>query len=608
MSEEKNTGKPFSHPAPYLRSILERRDTALLASVLKEQEFEESLRFSMLKEFPDLPWQLRFLLTHPEMAENVTAQATKTTDRPLAVVASVPFAGETAAPLAEETAVKSAAAPIAGQRNLFGENPLFRLQIRAGTAWPVLRELLAETPVLTDTAIRTFGTDGLHFFLSAAPVSLSFEDYAHMLMHAIFQHMALPDRIRKQTRKGHPSALWDLAADMAAEYLRTTLFEDPQGAEIRLAVKAPLPQECDPSDPFAVYQALGDLFEDEIEPLYARFRRDDHRYWYRAPSGSAGSTYAENTVDPRVREKLARAFATRSAANEKSADADIFQNAGDPRVSPDTLRDLPKDADDPAVWQEWLKKKVTERWFSSEEEMTSGLGHSRSGQYGMAPGSREEKMILRENGKYDFTHYLHRFSTLREEMRLDQASFDYIPYYYGLMRYGNMPLLEPLEYTESRKVEELVIAIDTSGSCSLPIVQRFFAEIERILMNRENFFRKMNIHIIQCDSIIQDHTVIHSQEEWKLYLQNLTIKGRGGTNFEPVFRLVAKLRDAGDLKKLKGLLYFTDGDGAYPRYPTDYETAFVFTTRKALQFKIPEWIVPLCLDMQPAEKAPMFRT
>ena len=170
-----------------------------------------------------------------------------------------------------------------------------------------------------------------------------------------------------------------------------------------------------------------------------------------------------------------------------------------------------------------------------------------------------------------------------------------------------MPLFEPLEYTESRKVEELVIAIDTSGSCSLPIVQRFFAEIERILLNSDNFFRKMNIHIIQCDSIIQDHTAIHSQEEWKRYREDLTIKGRGGTDFNPVFRLVEKLREKGEIKELKGLLYFTDGDGAYPRYPTDYETAFVFTTRKALQFKIPEWIVPLCLDMAPAEKAPMFR-
>ena len=57
-----------------------------------------------------------------------------------------------------------------------------------------------------------------------------------------------------------------------------------------------------------------------------------------------------------------------------------------------------------------------------------------------------------------------------------------------------------------------------------------------------------------------------------------------------------KLRRGGALKRLKGLMYFTDGDGVYPRKPTPYETAFVFTTRRALEYNLPDWIVPLCLE------------
>ncbi len=569
MSQGKNTEKPVFLPAPYLRAVLEKRSAALLAAALLERDYEEPVRSSMLREFPDLPWQLRLLLTHPELAKEVSSGTRSASGTPSR------------------------------------SDAFFRFRIRAGSSYPFLRELLAQTEILPDEEIRPFGTDGLRFYVPVSPDRygpVSYEDYTHMLVHAVFRHMALPERVAKRARNGHAVPLWDLAADLSAEYLRVSLFDDPKAAETRLAAKASLPPDCDPADPLAVFLALGDLFEDEIEPLYERFRRDDHRYWYRAPSHLTHSPSFPEDARSRSESGLTLVL---SEKEETAGPDDRQENA---RVSPDRFKGLPKDAEDPSVWQEWLKNKVTDRWSSSGEEMSSGLGLMRSGQYGLAPGSREEKMVLREIGKYDFTRYLHRFSTLREEMSLDQASFDYIPYYYGLVRYGNMPLLEPLEYTESRKVEELVIAIDTSGSCSLPIVRRFFAEIERILMNRENFFRKMNIHIIQCDSIIQDHTVIHSQEEWKLYLQDLTIKGRGGTSFEPVFRLVEKLRDAGELKKLKGLLYFTDGDGAYPRYPTDYETAFVFTTRKALQFKIPEWIVPLCLDMQPAEKAPMFRT
>lgn len=45
----------------------------------------------------------------------------------------------------------------------------------------------------------------------------------------------------------------------------------------------------------------------------------------------------------------------------------------------------------------------------------------------------------------------------------------------------------------------------------------------------------MNVHILQCDSMIQDHTVIHSVEEWERYIRQLRISGRGGTDFTPVF-------------------------------------------------------------------------
>ncbi len=44
---------------------------------------------------------------------------------------------------------------------------------------------------------------------------------------------------------------------------------------------------------------------------------------------------------------------------------------------------------------------------------------------------------------------------------MDDDAFDFIFYTYGLQMYGNLPLIEALEYKEVKKVEELVIAIDT---------------------------------------------------------------------------------------------------------------------------------------------------
>ena len=60
-------------------------------------------------------------------------------------------------------------------------------------------------------------------------------------------------------------------------------------------------------------------------------------------------------------------------------------------------------------------------------------------------------------------------------------SFDYVFYTYGLSLYGNMPLVEPLESREISRVEDFVIVIDTSMSCSGDLVRRFLEETYDVL-------------------------------------------------------------------------------------------------------------------------------
>lgn len=66
--------------------------------------------------------------------------------------------------------------------------------------------------------------------------------------------------------------------------------------------------------------------------------------------------------------------------------------------------------------------------------------------------------------KYSYTELLRRFGIHGEQMRLSDEEFDNNYYTYGLDFYGNMPLIEPLEYSERKLIREFVIAIDTSGS------------------------------------------------------------------------------------------------------------------------------------------------
>ena len=72
--------------------------------------------------------------------------------------------------------------------------------------------------------------------------------------------------------------------------------------------------------------------------------------------------------------------------------------------------------------------------------------------------------------------FLRKFAVFHEELAVDDDSFDYNFYTYGLRLYGNMPLIEPLESKEVKKIEEFVIVIDTSMSCSGELVQRFLEE------------------------------------------------------------------------------------------------------------------------------------
>ena len=260
--------------------------------------------------------------------------------------------------------------------------------------------------------------------------------------------------------------------------------------------------------------------------------------------------------------------------------------------------DMQDFTDDHQFWKKADRQALLEQmqnlWNNSQGG--GGFGLYGSDGRGSAPGNMQEEIFLREKQRYDFRRFLKRFAIHREELHTDMESFDYIPYMYGLEHYGNMPLIEHLEYQEMNRMEELVIAIDTSGSCSADTVRHFMEETYGILSNHENFFHKMNLYIIQCDSFIQDVMHVTCEDDWKDYLKHLVIHGRGGTDFRPVFEYVEELRHKGALHNLKGLLYFTDGDGIYPEKPTNYQTAFIFYREKAFHQKVPVWAHRLYMD------------
>lgn len=365
--------------------------------------------------------------------------------------------------------------------------------------------------------------------------------YLHLMFHGLYLH---PLR-----GKRYPERIWWLACDLMAEYRID-----------RMHVRGfdwPIPDErgrC-----YRNIRAAGAVFQEkrladwllklddgQLKCLEQIFRKDSHTFW--GAGKGEGSETPPNRKDDR----------------------------------PEQVRQM---------------TAAVHRWRTVFEQMEFRSEEHRK-QAGGSAGTQDLQIVLEKERGYDYRRFLKRFAVDQEELSLDMDSFDYIPYDYSRRMYENLIFLEPLEYREMHKLQEFVIAIDTSGSCSGDVVRRFLTETWEIFQERDNFFRDMRIHLIQCDCLIQEHVCVTCEEEWKEYLEHMTVKGHGDTDFTPVFRLVDRMIQDGELKRLKGLLYFTDGDGIYPEQKPDYETAFVFLNEELRKGKAPSWALTLTLDRE----------
>lgn len=214
-----------------------------------------------------------------------------------------------------------------------------------------------------------------------------------------------------------------------------------------------------------------------------------------------------------------------------------------------------------------------------------------------------EQVQVKNRERYDYKRFLRKFSVTKEELMVDPDSFDYIYYTYGLKMYGNMPLMEPLETKEVRRIEDFVLVIDTSMSCSGELVRRFLEETYSVLKEGESYFKKINVHIIQCDDKVRSDVVITDKNQMEEYMEHFTIEGKGGTDFRPAFEYVNALRAQGRFTGLRGLLYFTDGKGIYPVKMPPYDTAFVFIQGQYEDVSVPVWAIKLILEEEELKEA-----
>ena len=432
-------------------------------------------------------------------------------------------------------------------------------------------------------------------------------DVVHCLFHCIFRHPFMLYSVLREP--------WDVACDIAIESMLIDLLGDAFPSNMDGRAKRALRILRAQVGGVVTAERLYHLFSNEgnmvdLRSLAPIFFHDTHGLWYGpeeewdARRGSTGAQKRE-TRDSGDSPGATPDVVGSTRLDEVLEDAPTSADAGgqgdsDSRDEADSSElDQPEldDARDESAFDQDVRdeEELAREWEDISRDIQVEL-EMMVMRRGDEAGSLLVGLSAINREKHDYADFLRRFATLHERMRVNDDEFDYIYYTFGLKRYGNMPLIEPLEYKEDRAIHDFVIAIDTSESCSGDTVQAFMRKTYNILKQVESFNSRVNIHIVQCDARVQEDTKITSLDELDLYLEDMQLRGFGGTDFRPVFDYVNLLIEKGEFTDLKGLVYFTDGEGVFPRRQPAYDSVFVFLDDGYSDPMVPPWALKVILN------------
>ncbi len=402
-----------------------------------------------------------------------------------------------------------------------------------------------------NTDLPGIGTDGEYLAVHPKILADLYEKdrrlinriYLHQIYHCLFRHIFKKIRGNKE--------LWMLSCDMAVEYL----IDDQNNRSTRMGRsalrarwKTQLLRYIKVLNAEGIYESLKKIDPDAgtIIRLKQEFSEDDHSLW---PS-------QKDQENPKN-------ITSKSVVLKKK-------------------------------WEDLSEKMQTDMESFSAEAST-----------GASDLLKETEVENRE--RMEYRSFLRKFAALREEMHIDMDTYDSILYSLGLEMYGNMPLIEPVETREVKKIDEFVVVIDTSMSVSGPLVKSFLEQTYSVLSETESFLRKVNIRIIQCDEQVLSDQKITSMKDLDEYMKHVQLLGEGGTDFRPAFAYVEELIARKEFHSLRGLLYFTDGKGIYPSKKPPYETAFIFCGEDYDDSAVPSWAIRLVLPAWSLEETKQLK-
>lgn len=240
-------------------------------------------------------------------------------------------------------------------------------------------------------------------------------------------------------------------------------------------------------------------------------------------------------------------------SNGPSMDAGSSNGGGNnsqPQVSKEYVNNL-STFDDHSEWpddmteseMEQLKQVVDDMLVFAAEEIEKGHGSIPGELAGKITELRKKKPKPVADWKRYFRRYLGnefsefiRKSKKRESRRFPDAA-------------GN----------RHRRKSHILVAIDTSGSVSMPEYREFFGQIKTLTAVAD-------FHVVECDACIQHEYDYRGKP-------NEVLHGGGGTSFQPPIDLFNQNK-----KKYDALVYFTDGGAGIP-HDTPKDTLWVISSQ-----------------------------
>ena len=331
------------------------------------------------------------------------------------------------------------------------------------------------------------------------------------------------------------------------------------------------------------------------------FKMDDHTYWYDPLDGMKNDSQNGDSNKNKDSDKENNDSKNQ---NNKNSDEENKENNESSSNEPSQGNDnknkqegFTEKAKNPVVYynkdqeqqEDW--QNISDRMITEIEDFAKGIG--------TAPGELINALKANAKEEYDYETFLKKFAHVHEAMMINDEEFDYVLYTYGLSLYKNMPIIEPLEYKDKKLLKTFIIAIDTSGSTYGDLVEKFLRKTFNILKDCGMFTKRCEIRIVQCDARVQHVDIVHNLKEIDKMFSNFQIYGGGGTSFIPVFSYVDKLIKDKEIGRLDGLIYFTDGQGEFPRKKPSYRSAFVFVEHDEYDwnnYDIPSWAIKLIIN------------